>query len=212
MMVDGGSMMAMVTELKPKPLGLVWLSCSSPMLAFGLEKAVEAHAYVHCGDELPERSSPSLVVYELNEENVASGVQRLRALAPGASILIFAPSLNLPLVRTALREGARGFLHGGMTPEQILRALSVAAEGKLVAPRDLLDDLLTADPATDLTLLSHRQQEVLRLVGEGLSNANIAKQLFISESTVKQHLRKAYKVLGVRNRTEAVWHLRDNDW
>ena len=204
--------MAMVTELKPKPLGLVWLSCSSPMLAFGLEKAVEAHAYVHRGDEPPERSSPSLVVYELTEEDIASGVQRVRALAPGAPVLIFAPSLDLSLVRTALRAGARGVLHGGMTPEQILRALSVAAKGKLVVPRELLEDLLTAGPTTDLALLSHRQQEALRLVGEGLSNAEIAERLFLSVSTVKQHLRKAYRLLGVRNRTEAVRLLRDNDW
>ena len=205
-------MMAMVTDLKPKPLGLVWLSCSSPMVAFGFEKAVEAHAYVHRGHELPERSSPSLVVYELNEENVASGVQRLRALAPRASVLVFAPTLKLSLVRSALRAGARGFLHGGMTPEQILRALSVAAEGQLAVPRELLLDLLTASPTTNLALLSHRQKEVLMLVGEGLSNADVAKRLYLSESTVKQHLRKAYRALGVRNRSQAVRFLRDNDW
>jgi DNA-binding NarL/FixJ family response regulator len=205
-------MMSMVSELKPKPLGLVWFRCSSPMVAFGLEKAVEAHAYVYRGHEPPERSSPSLAVYELTEEDVASEVQRVRDLAPRASVLIFAPSLDPSLVRTALRAGARGFLHGGMTPEQILRALSVAAKGKLVVPRELLEDLFTAASTTEFPLLPHRQQEVLRLVGEGLSNAEIAERLFLSVSTVKQHLRKAYRLLGVRNRTEAVRLLRDNDW
>ena len=205
-------MMAMVTELKPRLLGLVWIRCSSPMVAFGLEKAVEAHAYVHRGHEPPERRSPSLVIYELTEEDVASEVQRVRDLAPRASVLIFAPSLNPSLVRTALRAGARGFLHGGMTPEQILRALSVAAKGQLAVPRELLNDLLTAGPTTDLAHLTHRQQEALRLADEDLSNAQIAKRLYISESTVKQHLRHAYKALGVRNRTEAVMHLRDKDW
>jgi DNA-binding NarL/FixJ family response regulator len=205
-------MMAMVSELRPKPLGLVWLSCSSPMLAFGLEKALEAHAHIHRGDEPPERSSPSMVVYELNEENVASGVQRVRALAPSASVLVFAPTLDRSLVRTALREGARGYLHGGMTPKQILRALSVTAEGQLAVPRELLGDLLTAGPTPDLPLLSDRQQEALRLVCEGLSNAQIANRLYISESTVKQHLRNAYKALGVRNRSEVVRYLRDNNW
>jgi DNA-binding NarL/FixJ family response regulator len=99
-----------------------------------------------------------------------------------------------------------------MTPEQILRALSVAAEGQLAVPRELLYDLLTAGPTTDLALLSARQQEVLRLVVEGMSNAQIAKRLYISESTVKQHLRSVYKALGVRNRTEVVRYLRDNNW
>ena len=99
-----------------------------------------------------------------------------------------------------------------MTPEQILRALSVAAKGKLVVPRELLEDLLTADSTTDFPLLTHRQQEVLRLVCEGMSNAEIAERLFLSVSTVKQHLRKAYRLLEVRNRTEAVRLLRDNNW
>jgi DNA-binding CsgD family transcriptional regulator len=52
-------------------------------------------------------------------------------------------------------------------------------------------------------LLSARQQEILELVAEGLPNAQIARRLFVTESTVKQHLYKAYKVLGVRNRREA---------
>jgi DNA-binding NarL/FixJ family response regulator len=52
--------------------------------------------------------------------------------------------------------------------------------------------------------LGTRQKEILGLVGEGLSNAQIAERLFLSESTIRQHLRAAYKVLGVNNRTEAV--------
>jgi DNA-binding CsgD family transcriptional regulator len=51
--------------------------------------------------------------------------------------------------------------------------------------------------------LGHRKLEILRLVAKGLTNAQIAKRLFLSESTIKQYLRAAYKVLGVKNRTEA---------
>ncbi len=53
-----------------------------------------------------------------------------------------------------------------------------------------------------------RQREILELVVEGLSNAEIAGRLYLSESTIKQHLRAAYKVLGVRNRTEAAKTMR----
>ena len=58
-------------------------------------------------------------------------------------------------------------------------------------------------PEPGIHLLSARQREVLELVAEGLPNAQIARRLFITESTVKQHLYKVYRTLGVRNRREA---------
>jgi len=62
---------------------------------------------------------------------------------------------------------------------------------------------VSSEELVELDSLSHRQREILELVAQGLSNAQIAKKLFLTESTVKQHLRAAYKLLGVRNRTEA---------
>ncbi len=77
----------------------------------------------------------------------------------------------------------------------------------MALPRELLEagvDLLNEQQrAPDLSALSERRLEILELVAEGLSNAQIAKRLYLSESTVKQHLRGAYKVLGVKNRREA---------
>ena len=64
---------------------------------------------------------------------------------------------------------------------------------------------------TDINILSDRQREILNLLGEGLTNGQVAKRLFLTESTVKQHLRAAYKVLGVSNRTQAIRLLRNGD-
>ena len=202
--------MTAVSELECKPLGLVWLSCSNLMTAFGLQKALEPCAYVHCNYDPPQGRSPSLVVFESNEEDVASEVQRLRGFAPNAPVLIFAPSLSLALARAALRAGAKGIVHGQLTPEQVVRAVSVAAKGEVVLPRSLLKNLLEEEAPADLSGLSVRQQEILELVSEGLSNRQIAERLFLSESTIKQHLRRAFKSLGVRNRTEAARLLRDH--
>jgi DNA-binding NarL/FixJ family response regulator len=91
-----------------------------------------------------------------------------------------------------------------MEREQVVRALEVVQKGELAAPRGLLQYVMNQNKSPDLKDLSTRQREILGLVAERLSNAEIARRLYLSESTVKQHLRTAYKVLGVHNRTEAV--------
>jgi DNA-binding NarL/FixJ family response regulator len=113
-------------------------------------------------------------------------------------------SADLRLARRALLAGARGFLHAQMPPEQVVRALSEAKRGDVVLTGDLLADLADGESTpSELAGLTSRQQEILCLVAEGLSNAEIARRLYLSESTVKQHLTRAYKVLNVRRRTQA---------
>jgi DNA-binding NarL/FixJ family response regulator len=111
--------------------------------------------------------------------------------------------MDLPLARAALRLGARGFIHAGMELDQIARAAEVAARGEIVVPRKIVEYLVTNEGPADLDALTARQREILELVAKGYSNARIAKDLFLSESTVKQHLRATYKVLGVSDRKEA---------
>jgi DNA-binding NarL/FixJ family response regulator len=90
-----------------------------------------------------------------------------------------------------------------MKPDQLVRAVAVAAKGELVAPREMIGFLIAQEEPKDLGNLSARQREILELVVEGRSNAEIGRHLYLSESTIKQHLRAAYKILGVSNRTEA---------
>jgi DNA-binding NarL/FixJ family response regulator len=152
----------------------------------------------------PEGPPASLIVLYSNGEDVASEVRAVRAQVPEAACLVLCPRRDLALARTALKAGARGFVHAGMTPEQLAHALEVASSGELVFPRGLLELLIReeAPPAT-LEGLSARQREVLGLVTEGLSNAQVAEKLFLAESTVKQRLSAAYKVLRVKNRSQA---------
>jgi DNA-binding CsgD family transcriptional regulator len=90
---------------------------------------------------------------------------------------------------------------GGVGSTRTIRRKHEAVEHGHKPLRLVVGEAIRPEPKTHL--LSARQREILELVGEELSNAQIARRLFITESTVKQHLHKAYKILGVRNRREA---------
>lgn len=145
----------------------------------------------------------SIILCSEDAEGVSDSVGHTKEQNPGSSVLVFGMREDLPLARAALRAGARGFIHAGMRPEQLIRAVEVAADGEIVAPRRLLEYLINHEEHTDLGALTARQREILSLVVEGLSNAEIGRRLYLSESTIKQHLRAAYKTLNVSNRTEA---------
>jgi DNA-binding NarL/FixJ family response regulator len=188
----------------PKTLGLVWVDCPRSVVSAGLIRALEKQATVHQGLK-PPRDIPSCIIVCANShEHLSERVtfyQELHSDAP--PIVVFSPQLNMPLAHDALQAGASGFVHAEMMPDQLMRALAVATRGELVAPRELLRYVLTKDHPGDLDTLSVRQREILGYVVEGLSNAEIGRRLYLSESTIKQHLRAAYKLLGVSNRTEA---------
>ena len=188
----------------PRSLGLVWVDCPRSVVSAGLVRALEKRATVHQGLK-PPRDVPSCIILCANSrEDLSKRVEFYQELSQGAPpIVVFSPQLDLPLARDALQAGASGFVHAEMMPDQLLRAVAVAAKGELVAPRELLRYVLTNDQSGDLAALSVRQREILGYVVEGLSNAEIGKRLYLSESTIKQHLRAAYKLLGVSNRTEA---------
>jgi DNA-binding NarL/FixJ family response regulator len=187
-----------------KPLGLVWLECPRSVVVAGLVRALEERATVYVGSQRPEGTSCIMICAREEEEDLSGRIKQLEDTnSHPTPILVFGSHLNLPLARDALRAGASGFVHAGMTPDQLVRAVSVAIKGETVAPRQLLGYLLDQDEPANLGALSARQREILGYVAEGLSNAEIASALFLSESTIKQHLRAAYKLIGASNRTEA---------
>jgi DNA-binding NarL/FixJ family response regulator len=183
---------------------LVWVDCPRSVVSAGLVRALEKRATVHQGLK-PPRDVPSCIILCANSrEGLSERVEFYQELSQGAPpVVVFSPQLDLPLARDALQAGATGFVHAEMTPDQLVRAVAVAARGELVAPRELLRYVLSDDQSGDLAALSIRQREIMGYVVEGLSNAEIGRRLYLSESTIKQHLRAAYKLLGVSNRTEA---------
>jgi DNA-binding NarL/FixJ family response regulator len=198
------------TSVAKKPLGLVWvLTPSYSITMAGLKKVLEGKADVCIGGESCAGSPSCVVLYAGGmEEGWLEGMGRIRELHPGVPLLILGSQLDLGLAWSALKQGADGFVHAQMDPAQVLRAVEVVQKGELAAPRQLLRYLLHQNEKPEIGDISFRRREILEMVVEGLSNAEIAGRLYLSESTIKQHLRTVYKVLGVRNRTQAAKTMR----
>jgi DNA-binding NarL/FixJ family response regulator len=201
------------TSAVKKSLGLVWvLTPSYSITTEGLKQVLEGKADVCIGGESCAGSPSCVVLYAggMEEEGCLEGMGRIRELHPGVPLLILGSQLDLALAWAALKNGADGFVHAQMDPAQVLRAVEVVQKGELAAPRQLLRYLLHHNEKPEIGDLSARGREILEMVVEGLSNAEIAGRLYLSESTIKQHLRTAYKVLGVRNRTQAAKTMREH--
>jgi DNA-binding NarL/FixJ family response regulator len=195
-----------------KPLGLVWvLTPSYSITMAGLKQTLEGKADVKIGGQSLAGSPSCVVLYaDSMEEGCLEGMGRIRELHPGVPLLVLGSHLDLALACAALKNGADGFVHAQMDPKQVLSAVEVVQKGELAAPRGLLGYYLSQKENPKLGDLSARQREILEMVVEGLSNAQIAGRLYLSESTIKQHLRAVYKVLGVRNRTQAAKMMREH--
>ncbi len=181
----------------------------------GLKKVLEDKAEVRIGGESSAGSPSCVVLYAGGmEEGCLEGMGRIRELYPGVPLMVLGSHLDLALARAALKNGADGFVHAEMDSAQVVRAVEVVQRGELAAPRQLLRYLLSQNenPKSEDLIgdLTARGRESLELVVEGSSNAEIAGRLHVSESTIKQHLRAVYKVLGVRNRTEAAKAMREH--
>lgn len=194
--------MMTLSNREPRLLGLLWIKCPYPTMSLGLESLLGDAAVVYRGQEAPP-TRPSAVILHPDGEDVGKQIKLISKAAPEAPTLVFGLSADLKLARLAIRSGARGFIHAEMQPRQIIKAISLALNGEVVVPREFLQELVSGGKPRDLSALRPRQREILDLLAEGMTNSEIAGRLYLSESTVKQHLRRAYKTLEVKNRAEA---------
>ncbi|HEY4830630.1 MAG TPA: response regulator transcription factor [Solirubrobacteraceae bacterium] len=164
---------------------------------------------------LAERRRPDVILMDIRMP-VLDGVEATRRLVADGSparILVLTTFDLDEYVHAAIRAGASGFLLKDVTPTNLLDAIRVVASGDaLLAPavtRRLLDRFAVTLPVGDhssetLAQLTSRETEVLRLLAAGLSNAEIASELVVSEATVKTHISSLLRKLGLRDRVQAV--------
>ncbi|MBD2763481.1 response regulator transcription factor [Kocuria sp. cx-455] len=146
-----------------------------------------------------------VVVMDIQMGSGPTGIDATRAIraADGPPVLILTTYDTQSDILSALEAGATGYLLKD-APEEALREaiLDAAANRSVLSPQVTAQLVMrTTQPAS---ALSPREIEILKLAATGASNRNMAKQLFISEATVKTHLVHVYNKLGVDNRTAAI--------
>ena len=113
-------------------------------------------------------------------------------------------------VYAAIKAGASGFLLKDVEPAELVDAIRVVAAGNSLFGPEATERLVSrfspspAEGDLSLDALTEREREILRLLATGLSNAELAQQLFLSETTVKTHVSSILRKLGVRDRVQAV--------
>ncbi|MBM7366569.1 MadR family response regulator transcription factor [Gordonia hydrophobica] len=134
-------------------------------------------------------------------------IREINSRYPSVASLVLTTFLDDDLVVRAVRAGARGYVVKDVDTTELVRAIrTVSTGGSAFDPRSAAIVLRTVsgehDPAADLT---DRERQVLKLMADGKSNAQIGQTLFISESTVKFHIRNVIRKLDVTKRTDAVY-------
>ncbi|ROS23777.1 response regulator transcription factor [Cellulomonas sp. PhB150] len=177
-------------------------------------EAADGRAAIRLAREL----RPDVCLFDIRMPDV-DGLEATRVLAgpgvenPMAVVVITTFDLD-EYVHGALKAGARGFLLKDAGPELLTQAVHAAANGEALIAPNVTVRLLSAfaaarsarPPAQPLDPLTAREEEVLLTVARGLTNVEIAAELFISLSTVKTHLQSLMAKLGARNRVEiAMW-------
>ncbi len=161
---------------------------------------------------------PAVVLMDLNLPD-GSGVdatRRLTAVAPEVRVLVMTMSTDDDAVVAAMRAGARGFVVKGAGRRDLVDSVRTVAEGGAVFSPVVADRLagyfagLTAVPAREaFPQLTEREREVLDLVARGLDNRRIARELVLSDKTVRNHVSNVLAKLEVADRAEAVLRARN---
>ncbi|MGW6195300.1 response regulator [Kribbella sp. NPDC055110] len=173
----------------------------------GVEVAGAAANGVEAVD-LVARGNVDVVLMDLRMP-VLDGTQataRITADFPDVAVLVLTTYADDASIANALRAGARGYLTKDAGRAEIGAALRSTAAGQSTFDPEVSKRLIAGLTPTDHDTdgLTARETEVLRLIARGLSNPEIAGQLFISEATVKTHINNTFAKIGARHRAEAV--------
>ena len=159
------------------------------------------------------RFDPNIVLMDIRmpELDGLQATQRILAANPAARILILTTFDLDEYIYEGLRAGASGFVLKDDPPEQLIAAIRTVAAGDALLSPTVTKRVIKQfarpprpGPPKGLDELTAREREILRLIADGLSNAEIAQELYISDTTVKTHVTHIFQKLGLRDRVQAV--------
>lgn len=177
-----------------------------------LQEGIEVVGQAADGEDAVEaaaRLRPDVILMDLVMPRLdgVAAMRSLRESVPDARVIVLTSFLDDDKLLPALRAGAAGYLLKNAEPREVARAVRAAHAGEalldpVVAAR-LVETLATAGADEPLDRLTPREREVLVLIGRGFPNKRIARELELSEKTVKTHVGHVLAKLGVGDRTQA---------
>jgi DNA-binding NarL/FixJ family response regulator len=189
-----------------------------PIVRAGIAGLLSAAADIEVVGEAPDgeaavrlarEAEPDLVLMDLRMPGLdgAEATARILADRPGAKVLILTTYETDEHILGAIEAGASGYLLKAAPEDEILAGVRSVVAGETVLAPSIAAKLVSRvrqGAASEVPSLSPRELEVLRLVADGRSNPEIARELFIGEATVKTHLLHVFEKLEVGDRTRAV--------
>jgi DNA-binding NarL/FixJ family response regulator len=210
--------------MKDRPM-LVLIADDHPMVRDALARTLrllapdaqllEADDYATAEAQLAAHKA-DLAVLDLHMPGMdgVEGLRRLHGRFPTLPIVVASGDTDPAVMRATLASGAVAFLPKSEPPELLLQALRIVLAGGSYLPRQALADWPhgVPPPRPDAAALTPRQRDVLRCLMQGQPNKLIARELGLTEGTVKIHIAAILRALQARNRTEAVVVARDLGW
>jgi two-component system, NarL family, nitrate/nitrite response regulator NarL len=164
-----------------------------------------------------ETETPDLILLDLNMPGMDgyAGIGRARAQYPAAKVAVISAYFDVRTVTSAIDAGAHGFIPKTSTRTAMMQALRLILAGDIYVPPGMMDakapafpaglgELESPGPDSPWAKLTPREADALRLLIDGKTNKEIARELGLNEITIKGHLRNTYKKIGAGNRADAV--------
>jgi len=161
---------------------------------------------------LAQEHRPDVILMDLRMPGMdgSEATRRLLEEDPATQVVILTSFSERDEILSALDAGAIGYLLKDAEPDEVIRGVRAAAHGESPLAPKAARELLGSRSSAPASQLTDREREVLRLVTRGLSNKLIARELGISEKTVKAHLTAIFQRIGVADRVQAAMWARDH--